>query len=190
MARIAAAVAVVVALAATAAGTARSGRPASTFVRSCGTSVYGDLGPAHRWQRQSVVVGPFAFAWIRGARTAARANLVHAYRTGQGAYKSLAVLLPGRVATVSVPPNERRHVALLYDPAAFDRTQTVAHGEHAVSFRACGRPAGARSQDWGAATQFNGGIIVDSPRCVRLAIRVKGGPRRTIAVPFGPVSCR
>jgi hypothetical protein len=89
-----------------------------------------------------------------------------------------------------VPPGERRHVALLYDRSAFNRPQTVANGERAVIFRACPPSAGARSGDWAAATQFNGGIVVDSPRCVRLSVRVRGGPARLIAAPFGPVSCR
>jgi hypothetical protein len=34
------------------------GLSASSFVRSCGTDVYGDLRPVRRWQRQSIVVGP------------------------------------------------------------------------------------------------------------------------------------
>jgi hypothetical protein len=117
-------------------------------------------------------------------------SIVHAYRSGEGAYKALAVLELGRVVTVGVPANERRHVALLYDVSAFDRAQTVANGEQAVTFRACSRPVDSTTKGWSAATQFNGGIIVDAPRCVRLAIRVKGGPSRLIAVPFGPVSCR
>jgi hypothetical protein len=169
----------------------RIGVSASPFVRACGTDVWGDLGPARRWQRSSVVVGPFAFVWIRQAREATRASIARAYRAGRGAFKILAVIQRGREATVVVPRGERRHVALLYDLAAFNRPQTVANGEQAVTFRACPPSTGARAQDWAAATQFNGGIVVDSPRCVRLSIRVADdGPARLIAAPFGPVSCK
>jgi hypothetical protein len=189
---VAATLALSAAVASTATASARSqvGLSASPFVRSCGTDVWGDLGPVRRWQRQSIVVGPFAFAWIRQARRTTAASIHRAYRAGQGAFKILAVVQRGYEVTVTVPAGERRHVALLYDPSAFDRAQTVNHGEQAVVFRACPPSTDARPQDWSAATQFNGGIIVDSPRCVRLTIRVsKDGPARMIAAPFGPVSC-
>ena len=180
-----------VASTATATSDGRLGRFAATFVRSCGTDVWGNLGPVRRWQRQSIVVGPFAFAWIRQARMATAASIHRAYRAGRGALKILAVVERGHKVTVTVAHGERRHVALLYDPSAFNRAQTVANGEQAVTFRACPPSAGARAHDWSAATQFNGGIIVDSPRCVKLTIRVsKEGPARRIAAPFGPVSCR
>jgi hypothetical protein len=169
---------------------ARLGSSASPFVRSCGTDVYGDLGPVRHWQRQSVVVGPFAFAWIRQARKTTRASIARAYRAGQGAFKILAVIQRGHEVTVTVLSGERRHVALLYDRSAFNRVQRVANGEQAVTFRACPPSAGAPPQNWAAATQFNGGIIVDSPRCVRLTIHVRGGPTRMIAAPFGPASCQ
>lgn len=179
-----------VALAATATTGARLDLSASPFVRSCRTEVLGDLGPVRRWQRQSVVVGPFAFDGIREARKETAANIHRAYRSGQGAFKVIAVVKRGHRVTVSVRAGERRHVALLYNPSAFNRAQTVANGEQAVTFRACPPPAGARPHDWSAATQFNGGIIVDSARCVRLTIRVsKDEPARRIAIPFGPVSC-
>jgi hypothetical protein len=169
---------------------AQLGSSTSKFVRSCGTDVWGDLGPVRRWQRQSIVVGPFAFVWIRQAREATRASIRHAYRAGKGASKILALVQRGHEVTVTVPSVERRHVALLYDPSAFNRAQTVANGEQAVTFRACPPSAGVRAQDWSAATQFNGGIIVDSARCVRLTIRVgRDEPARRIATPFGPVSC-
>jgi hypothetical protein len=78
------------------ASAARVGLSASPFVRSCGTDVWGDLGPARRWQRWSVLVGPFAFVWIRQARQATRASIARAYLAGQGAFKVLAVIQRGR----------------------------------------------------------------------------------------------
>ena len=119
---------------------------ASLFVRSCGTDVWGDLGPVRRWQRQSIVVGPFALVWIRRARTATTASIRRAYRAGQGAFKILAVVERGHEATVTVPLGERGHVALLYDPSAFNRAQTVANGRaggHLPRLPAVGRSATA-----------------------------------------------
>jgi hypothetical protein len=160
------------------------------YVRDCGTDVYGDLGPARRWQRRSILVGPFAFVWIRDAARVSNRTIMRAYRAGQGAFKILALVKPGREVTVAVPLAERRHVALLYDPSRFNQAQTVANGERAVIFRACKR-AGTGRSSWRQATQFNGGIVVDRARCVVLDLRISTrGPSRRIRAAFGKQACK
>jgi hypothetical protein len=165
----------------------RAAAASPPFVRACGTEVYGALGPPARWQPHSVVVGALAFDGIGYAQDLSARGIRRAYRSGQGAFKTIVLVRRGRQVTVSVPTGERGHVALSYDPAARS-AQTVAHGEQAVVFRAC-PSSGGGSQMWARATQFNGGIIVDGSRCVRLEVRVDGGPARGVRVPFGRGAC-
>jgi hypothetical protein len=157
------------------------------FVRECGTDVYGDLGKPSRWQRRSIVVGPFALVWIRdAARAPARKR---AYQARQVAFKVLAVVKSGLEVVVAVPPFERDHVALGYDPSKWDTFPTVANGEQTVLFVACDRDE--ESTTWSSATQFNGQIIVPRPHCVVLDVRVgQHGPLRRIKTPFGRGVCR
>jgi hypothetical protein len=157
------------------------------FVRACGTDVYGALGPPARWQPHSLVAGALAFDGIGYARNLSAHAIERAYRSGQGAFKTLVLVRRGQQVTVSVPADERGHVALYYDPAAHG-AQTVAHGEQIVTFRAC-PPSGTGSQAWSRATQFNGGIIVDAPRCVRLEVRTDAGPARSVRAAFGRGAC-
>jgi hypothetical protein len=158
------------------------------FVRECGTDVYGDLGKPSRWQRRSIVVGPFALVWIRdAARAPARKR---AYQARQVAFKVLAVVKSGREVVLAVPPFERNHVALGYDPSKWDKFPTVANGEQTVIFVACERDE-AESTSWSRATQFNGAIIVPRPHCVVLDVRVgEHGPLQRIKTPFGRGACR
>jgi hypothetical protein len=160
----------------------------AAFVRTCASEVSGDLGPPRHWQPTSILVGPFAFVWIRQAAAAKAHDVLQAYRAGQGAFKVLALIKFGHQVTVTVPTSESEHVALLYTPSLY-QPQTVANGEQAVTFQAC-PGAASGSGSWVRATQFNGGIIVDSPRCVTLTIRVaKDGASRRITAPFGTGAC-
>lgn len=167
----------------------RSPEIVPSFARACGSDVYGDLGPPRRWQPPSILLGALAFVWIREAAHTTAANIRRAYRAGQGAFKILALVKLGHEVTVSVPAREWRHVALLYDRSKFNRSQTVANGERAVTFRACPR-ARRGSNLWSRATQFNGGIIVDRRSCVTLEIRDgRHGLTRRISVSFGQNAC-
>jgi hypothetical protein len=159
-----------------------------TLVRRCGSDVHGDLGPASRWQRRSVLVGPFALVWIRDAAHVPASRIRSAYEQGHGAFKVLALVKLGHEATVAVPAFERRHVALLYDRSKFAARQTVANGEPVVTFRAC-RSSGQGTASWSAATQFNGGIVVDRPLCVTLDVRIRGSATRRIRAAFARGAC-
>jgi hypothetical protein len=89
--------------------------PHSAFVRECGSDVWGDLGERKRWRPRSILLGPFAFVWIRDAAQAP--GRTRAYQARQVAFKILALVKRGHEVTVTVPASERRHVALSYDPS-------------------------------------------------------------------------
>jgi hypothetical protein len=162
--------------------------PPGAFVRECGTDVWGDLGARKRWLPRSILVGPFAFVWIRDAARAP--GRTRAYQARQVAFKILALIKRGHEATVTVPASERSHVALSYDPSKWSEYPTVANGERMVTFRACERE-GAGSSSWRGATQFNGAINVPRPHCVLLDVRVgERGPIRHIKAAFGKGACR
>ena len=100
--------------------------------------------------------------------------------------KTLAVVNRGAEVMVAVPPALRTHMALLYDPSSFrdDGLYSLSDGEPSVTFHACGNGEGSPGP-----TQFNGGLIVDGPRCVSLDITVAGRERRTVLVSLGGRSC-
>jgi hypothetical protein len=149
--------------------------------------VYGDLGDG--WRARSVVVGPLAFVALGYAATQPAAD----FRRRGGHYqglKALAVVEAGTTVTLTVPAAERRHLALLYDPAAWtgDNRYRLGDGDTAVTFRSCPpeqTPPGADG------TQFNGGFLVAGARCATLEVATPGwrAPRR-VTVSFGAGRCR
>jgi len=157
--------------------------PVGSFLRSCDSSVYGDLGP--RWRKDALVAGPIAFVGVSSRSRGTGADLAPV----GGRYlavKTLAVVERGAEVTVAVPPAHRSHVALLYDPSSFhdDGLYSLADGEPSVTFHACGHGEGSPGP-----TQFNGGLIVDGPRCVSLDVTAAGGTPRTAFVSLGGRSC-
>ena len=161
--------------------------PAGAFVRTCESSVYGDLGDG--WRTQSVVVGPLAFVALRAAATQPAVD----FRRWGGRYqglKALAVVKAGATVTLTVPAAERRHLSLLYDPGAWkeDNQYRLADGDTAVTFQSCQpeqTPLGADG------TQFNGGFLVAGARCATLEVSTPQWrtPRR-VTVSFGAGRCQ
>jgi hypothetical protein len=161
--------------------------PAGAFVRTCESSVYGDLGDG--WRKQSVVVGPLAFVALRYA---AKQPAVDFRRRG-GRYqglKALAVVKAGATVTLTVPAAERRHLSLLYDPGAWTESNQyrLADGDPAVTFQSC---PPAQTPPGADGTQFNGGFLVAGPRCATLEVSTPQWrtPRR-VTVSFGAGRCR
>jgi hypothetical protein len=152
------------------------------FVRGCGSEVLGDLGKHPT--KGAVVAGPIMFVGLVGARDLLPKDLVAA---GGGYYsvKVLVVVKQGWRAAVSVWPTQRTKARLLYDPSVFPSgpPYKLRQGEPVVTFAAC--TDGGTS--WGEATQFNGGIIVTGPLCLRLQVRTTGAApgSQTIRAPIG-----
>jgi hypothetical protein len=157
---------------------ASQARQDAVFVRTCDSSVSGDLG--HGWRKDSVVAGPVAFVsahgyeddpkrWFRAAPGRARAQ------------KVLLVVDGERPVLVSVPD---RDAALFYNPARWGLSNRVAfgRGDEATRFEPC-------TDDDQASTQFNGGFLVRRPSCVRVTVRVDGENPIDALLSFGMGEC-
>lgn len=142
---------------------AESGSASVVFVRTCDTSVFGDLGG--HWQRDALRVGPlfvpsgFSYGSLSPSYLEAR--------DGRGRLlKVLAVIHGERAVDVSIPTSGGRVGALWYDlsgtsPRWVDPT-TVAP---TVRFEPC------KGSSW---TQFNGGMVVLGARCLLLTVSSEG----------------
>jgi hypothetical protein len=162
--------------------------PSPPFVRTCLTSVYGQLGEG--WKKKSVIIGPIALVSIRSLASVSPAEF-----EGIGgryfAQKVLVLVDPGTTVTLSVTPSERQYASLQYDPATFGNggPYPMAAGNTAVTFVAC-KP-GQSPYGQNGPTQFNGGFIVVGARCVALNINIgRVSTGRTVKFPFGRGSCR
>jgi hypothetical protein len=146
-------------------------------VRDCDSSVYGEFGPG--WERRTVWAGPL------GLVGATAGNPPKPERGRPGYFepiKFVLVLENAQVATIQVPAAERAHVALLYATRGglgrYGFTRVV-DGLPAVRFEACA-PSEVRY------TQFNGGFVVDGPRCAELEVHVRGRAQPyPLRIPFG-----
>jgi hypothetical protein len=168
--------------------------PQRAFVRTCEMSVYGTLDdPA--WEKHSIVAGPLVFydADQYAEQPASLFAPVPAQNGHYAGQKLLVLVRRGAVATVAVSETERRHAALLYNPADWNNRNEyrIGDGESAVTFKACKKgetaPVGGPLN---AMTQFNGAFVVAGVRCLPLEIRVRG-QQQTIPVTlsFGAGRC-
>jgi hypothetical protein len=197
------------------AGAPPSASPPPAYEAPCPSGVSGGL-PAD-YQRSSLLAGPLALydatgyaryparyiASIRddlrrdlrsfeGRRLTRRERLARA-RTRSGlrrasdhrypAFESAATVAPGHRVTIAAAPPDRAHVGFLFDHRAFRHAvhgYAVADGTAAVTLRGCTFPY----------TQYQGGFVVDGPRCVTLEAWVDGAAkpeRRTVS--FGAGDC-
>jgi hypothetical protein len=156
---------------------ALSVREAPAAVRDCDSSVYGEFGPG--WERRTLWAGPL------GLVGATAGNPPRPIRGRPGYFepiKFVLVLENAEVATLRIAAADRRHVALLYARRGglgeWGYTRVV-DGLPAVRFEAC-------LQSEVRHTQFNGGFVVDGPRCAELEVHVRGRPEPyALRVPFG-----
>jgi hypothetical protein len=149
------------------ASSAPSPGPVAPFVRTCRSSVYGELGAG--WRREALFIGPVAFVgldWVGNASD-------QRFQPENGRLiplKVLAIVRAGPPVTVSVAPQDR--VALLYDFEKYGRAREVSDGDISVTFAPCRRGQTPFS-DFGATgetTQFNGGFMIGAPGCVEISV--------------------
>jgi hypothetical protein len=119
----------------------------------------------------------------RGSGRLLRAALRSASDHRYPGFEAAATVRLGGAVTLAVAPQDRAHVGLLFDHRAFhhaDHGYRVADGTAAVRFRGCTAPY----------TQYQGGFVVDSPRCATLEAWVDDAavPLRRV-VSFGAGAC-
>jgi hypothetical protein len=162
-------------------GTSRSDpgspEPASgLFVRSCESSVYGDLGPG--WRRDEATAGRVVFVAAnsyaddpprRFSAPGDRATL----------HKVLIVVEGGGSVEVSI---DHPDAALAYDEAKWGQRNRMRleAGDPRVRFEPC---PDQRS------TQFNGGFLVRGPTCVPVEVQVQEGTPAFATLSFGAGDC-
>lgn len=146
-------------------------------VRDCDSSIYGEFGPG--WEQRTLWAGPLGLV---GATSGSAPEPMRGRPGYFGPIKFVLVLENAEVATLRVASADRPHVALLYGRRGglgeFGAARVV-DGLPAVRFEAC-PPSEVRH------TQFNGGFVVDGPRCAELEVHVRGRAEPyALRVPFG-----
>jgi hypothetical protein len=151
-------------------------RPVGSFrvlegaaLRTCDQSVYGQLGDD--WLSRARNVGPAHMIGFGSASDPQAYDPV----TGEYAVKVLLVVDRGPPVTVSVAPEDRALVALMYIPARFN-VHRVTDQDAAVTFEPCPDEA---------STQFNGGFVFRQPLCAYFAVTVEGREPTPFALPLG-----
>lgn len=119
-------------------------------------------------------------------RQLARRTFAHTRPGSYGVAPMRIRVSAGRQATVTVPTEHRESVSLIYTARARNQENPgaagiyrVHDGDPAVTFRAC------ENSD----TEFLGGIVVASARCVPLRIAEPGRPPRRQLLSFGAGEC-
>jgi hypothetical protein len=156
--------------------------PVVSFVRTCRSSIYGELGA--RWRRDALVIGPVAFiglGWVGSAPD-------QRFQPKDGRLeplKVLAIVEAGPPVTVTVAPEGQ--VALVYDAQKFNSAREVSDGDISVTFAPCRRGQTPFSEfgATGATTQFNGGFIIGAPGCVEISVTSRLGAIAEGFVSFG-----
>jgi hypothetical protein len=147
------------------------------FVRSCESSVYGELGRG--WRRREISAGPVTFVGARGYRDDAP-SAISAPGDRATSQKVLVAVVGDRPVTLSV-----RHpdAALAYDPERWRDRNVVpfALGDPRVRFEPCGGDQ--------RTTQFNGAFLLRGPACVPVEVRVEGAAPRFTTLSFGAGNC-
>jgi hypothetical protein len=156
-----------------------SNRDIGVFVRTCESSVSGDLGAA--WRADAVLAGPVAFLGARGYKDDPE-RLFLARNPGMArAQKVLVVVAGDRPVAVSV---QTRDAALFYDPSKWGQSNRVPfrHGDEVTRFEPC-------TEDSQRGTQFNGGFLVRRATCVQVRVQIEGEEPTVASLSFGAGAC-
>jgi hypothetical protein len=144
----------------------------SMYVRSCESSVYGDLGPD--WRRGQIAAGPVVLVGAAGYADDP-GNLFSAPGELATSQKVLVVVRGSRPVEISI----RHHdAALAYDPSRWGDRNVVPfdRGDPLVRFEPCG------DQRW---TQFNGAFLLRAPGCVPVDVHPQDRTAVFVTISFG-----
>jgi hypothetical protein len=140
-------------------------------------------------RRLDVVRGSVRFVSVRVVARQPR-RWIRPNASGDFMRKIPLIVARGADVRIEVLQADREHVSLGYTRSAKHgaalnherpgkhRVQ-VADGDPVLDFQACDEPAGS----W-----WSGGVYVDGPRCVRLAL-IEGTTREVVRLPFGKGTC-
>jgi len=165
--------------------TIRHRLPGRRFVAGCeDPRVTGGLASDYR--RESVVAGPLAIYPARSEfPRLPRDDFAPVSDSGParyGALEAAVTVAPGARVTVSVPREDQRSLALLFDSTRWsdaNRGYTVREGDRAVTFPGCRAPY----------TQYSGGFVVTRPQCAHLIVQAQGARPVRATVSFGARAC-
>jgi hypothetical protein len=151
-------------------GTGPTTAQLDTTVRDC--SMVGSGGLAADYRRRALVLGPLALGNLRTYKP--DQPLPGTVGPRRGAYEVIAIVKAGSAPVLTLPRTEWGTVGLLYDPAQFrdDGAYLLKNTTHAVRFRAC---TSVRFN--GGVSQFDGGLVVTRPQCVRVLVTTPDGRR-------------
>ncbi|MGH2692852.1 MAG: hypothetical protein ACRDHM_10160 [Actinomycetota bacterium] len=149
------------------------------FVRTCESSVLGDLGAG--WRRDAVLVGPVAFVGARGYENDPK-RLFFARDPGMARAQKVLVVVDGDSPVVI--SLQTRDAALFYDPSKWGQSNRVPfrRGDEVTRFEPC-------TEDGQRGTQFNGGFLVRQPTCVRVGVQIEGEEPTVASLSFGAGAC-
>jgi hypothetical protein len=153
-----------------------------SYVRSCSSSAYGDLGRG--WRENAVVAGHLAFL---GGQGRSRSELDPVDPGRANPLKVLVVADPDSAPTVTIAPRSRGNAALGYNRIRHNgKGVPLTDGTTSVRFEAC---RAVQSRDaWNRGTQFPGYFLVVRSGCVYVDVATQGKIIRR-ALRFGVPWC-
>lgn len=153
-----------------------TGTESRTFVRTCESSVYGNLGP--RWRIGEAAAGPVVFV-AASSYADDPPGRFSAPGDRATAQKVLIVVLGDASVEISV---DHPDAALAYDPAKWGGRNRMRFeaGDVRVRFEPC---PDLRS------TQFNGAFLVRGPVCVPVQVWTEGELPDSTTLSFGIPAC-
>ncbi len=153
-------------------------------VRTCDSSVYGQLGKG--WRDRATTVGPIAFIDLPAWATAPAWSF--APNDGPLTFlKTLAIVRNGTAVTLTVPARYQPVLGLAYERTGF-KARAIAEAPSSVTLQACDpgqSPFGMRRR----ATQVNVGFLVTSMLCASIKVSVPGELSRVVPLSFGMGDC-
>jgi hypothetical protein len=150
------------------------------FERSCDTRIWVEAPDPNKWESPDAV-GPLLFHNIMREAPRLPADVLRPDEDGRLEANKYVTVVDGAAAgsvTLSIGPNDRGHARLVYD-LAIPLPAPLDSGDVAVRLEAC--------SDGDA--QYNGGFMVDGPRCVEVIVVDEDGPPVKKTIPFGVPDC-
>lgn len=152
------------------------------FARGCANSIF--MSPARQpGQGSFETIGAVTFVGLAEAREI-RPEELQTDAAGALTPLKFVTVVSGFArgpVRVSISSEDRAFSRLVYDPAQWQGRIRISDAADTVVFEVCE----------GKDTQYNGGFIVDGPRCITVHVIDEGSDQRAVeaSVPFGLDTC-